>query len=186
MRAHGIDRVLFITTLLLVAVGLFIVASASSGLSMKQFGTPYYFFIHQLAAGAGVGALLLFAALRIPYQRWKSFAPFFLIVSVFFMALLFVPAFGISRGGAVRWLNLVFFSFQPSEILKFSFLLYLVSWLAAKKKDVRTVSLGLMPFLLMVGFSGAFLVLEPDIGTLGVLSFTSAFLFFSAADDLLI
>ena len=178
MRAHGVDRILFITTLLLVAVGLFIVASASSGLSMKRFGTPYYFFIHQLVAGAGIGIFLLFGAQHIPYKYWKSFAPFFLIASIFLMALLFVPTFGITHGGAVRWLDFGLFSFQPSEILKFSFLLYLASWLAAKKKEVRTMSFGLVPFLLMIAFSGAFLIFEPDVGTLGVLSLTSAFLFF--------
>ena len=178
MRAHGVDRILFITTLLLVAVGLFIVASASSGLSMKRFATPYYFFIHQLVAGATIGVFLLLGAQHISYKHWKSLAPVFLIASVFLMALLFVPKFGISHGGAIRWLDFSLFSFQPSEILKFSFLLYLVSWLAAKKKEVRTMSFGLVPFLLMIGFSGTFLILEPDIGTLGVLSLTSAFLFF--------
>lgn len=178
MRAHGVDRIFLITALLLVAVGLFIVASASSGLSMKRFGTPYYFFIHQLVAGAGIGAFLLFVVQRVPYKHWKSFAPALLIASVFLMALIFVPKFGMSHGGAIRWLDFGLFSFQPSEILKFSFLLYLASWLAAKKKEVRTMSLGLIPFLLMVGFSGTFLILEPDIGTFGVLSLTSAFLFF--------
>lgn len=178
MRAHGVDRILFITTLLLVAVGLFIVASASSGLSMKRFGTPYYFFIHQFVAGAGIGAFLFFATQRVPYKQWRSLAPVLLIASVFLMALLFVPKFGVSHGGAIRWLDFGLFSFQPSEILKFSFLLYLASWLAAKKKEVRTMSLGLIPFLLMIGFSGTFLILEPDIGTLGVLSLSSAFLFF--------
>lgn len=178
MRAHGVDRILFITTLLLVAVGLFIVASASSGLSMKRFGTPYYFFIHQLVAGAGVGMILLFAAKHIPYKYWRSLAPALLIASVFLMALLFVPKLSISHGGAVRWLDLGVFSFQPSEMLKFSFLLYLTSWLAAKKKEIGTMSFGLMPFLLMMGFGGTFLILEPDVGTLGVLLLTSAFLFF--------
>ena len=178
MRVHGVDRILFITTLLLVAVGLFIVASASSGLSMKRFGTPYYFFIHQLVAGAGIGILLLFGAQYVSYKHWKAFAPALLIASVFLMALLFVPKFGIIHGGATRWLDFGLFSFQPSEILKFSFLLYLTSWLAAKKKELRTMSLGLIPFLLMIGFSGTFLILEPDIGTLGILSLTSAFLFF--------
>lgn len=178
MRAHGVDRILFITTLLLVAVGLFIVASASSGLSMKRFGTPYYFFLHQLVAGAGIGVFFLLAAQHIPYKYWKSLAPPLLIASIFLMALLFVPTFGVSHGGAVRWLDFGLFSFQPSEIFKFSFLLYLASWLAAKKKEVRTMSFGLVPFLLMIGFSGAFLILEPDVGTLGVLSLTSAFLFF--------
>lgn len=178
MRAHGVDRILLITTLLLVAVGLFIVASASSGLSMKRFGTPYYFFIHQLVAGAGIGVVLLFITQQIPYKYWRTLAPVLLVASVFLMALLFVPLFGISHGGAVRWLDMRLFSFQPSEMLKFSFLLYLTSWLAAKKKEISTMSFGLMPFLLMIGFSGVFLILEPDVGTLGVLSLTSAFLFF--------
>ena len=132
MRAHGVDRILFMSTFLLVAVGLFIVASASSGLSMKRFATPYYFFIHQLVAGAGIGAVLLFGTQYIPYKHWKTFAPALLIASVFLMALLFMPQFGINHGGATRWLNFGFFSFQPSEILKFSFLLYLASWLDRK------------------------------------------------------
>ncbi|MEK7480743.1 MAG: putative lipid II flippase FtsW [Patescibacteria group bacterium] len=178
MRTHGADRILLVTTFLLVAVGLFIVASASSGLSLKEFGTPYYFFIHQLVAGAGVGLSLLFVMRMIPFQRWKRVAPFLLIGSIFLMALLFIPGIGIAHGGATRWVDAKFFTFQPSEILKFTFLLYLASWLAAKKKEIGTMHLGLMPFLVMMGFAGAFLVLEPDVGTLGVLSLSAAALFF--------
>lgn len=179
MRAHGSDRILLIVTMLLVAVGLFIVASASSGLSLKRFDTPYYFFIHQLVAGAGLGFIFLFITQAIPYQRWKHIAPALLIGSIALMALLFVPGLGVAHGGATRWLEVGgFFTFQPSEILKFTFILYLASWLAAKKKEVGTMSFGLIPFLIMTAFAGAFLILEPDIGTLGVLSLSAAALFF--------
>lgn len=93
---------------------------------------------------------------------------------------MFVPQLGLEHGGAKRWLILGFLSFQPSELLKFSFVVYLSSWLSKKQKEVSSFKTGFFPFLVIVSFVALTLVLQPDIGTLGVISITAAIMFFLA------
>lgn len=72
------------------------------------------------------------------------------------------------------------FSFQPSELLKFGFLVYLSSWLAARKEEVSSFKFGFLPFLIIVAFVAALLIAEPNISTLLVIGFTAVAIFYIA------
>jgi cell division protein FtsW len=91
--------------------------------------------------------------------------------------LVFEPHLGFGYGGARRWINLGPITFQPSELLKFSFIVYLASWMSARKNDIKSFRFGLLPFLVIVAFVGFVLIAEPDIGTLGVIAITSSLMF---------
>lgn len=177
-RRRRVDRVLLFSTMLLLVIGLFVLASASFTVSELRFGTPYFYFRHQLIYGVLTGLLLMFFAARIHYRTWRRFALPLVILSLGLLLMVFLPNIGIEYGGARRWISVGSFSFQPSEILKFTFVVYLAAWLDIRKKEVASLALGLAPFLFMVSFVGFFFLLEPNIGTLGVVSITSLFLFF--------
>lgn len=176
-RRQSYDPVFFLLAMLLVGFGLLALASASMGISAAEFGHPYYYLLHQIAFGFLPGMLGLFVVSKIPYQTWRRYAPLLLVVSLVLMFLVFVPFIGLSHGGARRWILLGPVSFQPSEFLKFSFIIYLAAWLETRTRDIHSLSGGLMPFLIMSGFVASFLVLQPDIGTLGVLLLTAVGLF---------
>ena len=177
-RAKRADRVLLLSTMLILVVGLFILASASFGVSELRFGTPYFYFRHQVIYGVLTGFLLMFFAARFHYRTWRRLAVPLMIFSLGLLLLVLFPNIGIEYGGAKRWLGIGPFSFQPSEIVKFTFIVYLAAWLDIRKKEVGSLSTGLAPFLFMIGFVGFFFLLEPDIGTFGILSISSLFLFF--------
>lgn len=101
-----------------------------------------------------------------------------MILSFLLLALLFIPQLSYSFGGARRWLKLGPISIQPSEILKLGFIAYLASWIDARRQEVGSVSYGLIPFTLMLAIVGIFLVMQPDIGTLGVIVATAGLLYF--------
>jgi len=175
---RGVDKTLFWTIAFLLLAGLITLGSASVPISIKHFGHAYYYLLRQIILGVGVGGILFYLGLRAPLALFQKYAFVILVAAMFLVALVFVPGIGFSAGGARRWILIGPLSFQPSEMLKFAFVLYLSAWLQAKQKNVGDAWLGLAPFLLMVSLVGSLLVAEPDFGTLGVLIFTSFALFF--------
>ena len=180
MRNKNYDKVFLITVCLMILAGLFILVSASMGLLSREGASFSSIVIKQMALGLGPGIVLFLIASRIHYKKWKRFALPLFIFSFLLMLLVFEPHLGFSHGGAKRWISLGSFTFQPSEILKFAFIIYLASWLSSRKDDVKSFKFGFLPFLIITGFVGALLVLEPDIGTLGVIAITAALMFFVA------
>ena len=174
----AVDRPLLYATFALLIGGLLILSSASMVASQQNFGTIGYFVLRQLLFGGGLGmaALLLFS--RIKYRFWKKAALPLMMLSFVLLALLFIPELSYSVGEARRWLSLGFLSFQPSEILKLAFVVYLASWLDERRQDVASVSYGMIPFIIMLSIVGIFLLMQPDLGTMGVIVVTAGILYF--------
>lgn len=176
--AHTVDKSLFGMTLAFLVGGILILGSASMVLAYKNLGSIMGYALRQLAIGGGVGCIAMAATSRIPYRMWRRLALPLLLISFVCLALLFVPQLRFSFGGAARWLKIGPFSFQPSELLKIAFIIYLASWLDARRRDVASVSYGMIPFALMVSVVGVFLIMQPDIGTLFVVVVTAGLLYF--------
>lgn len=182
-RVHAPDYKLFAITGILILIGIFMVASASPGVGASRFGETYFFLKSQLI-GVAVGGAGLLAGWRIKYTMWKRLAPLILMGSLFLMALVFVPGIGLELKGASRWIQLGQITFQPAEIIKLSFIVYIAAWLDTKQKDVKKFSTGFLPFLVMLSVVSFFFIRQPDIGTLGVLVLTATLLFFAGGGKL--
>lgn len=172
------DSIFVILSAVLLIFGLFILTSASLGISAARFGSPYYYILHQFIAGVIPGIILFYISSRIPYFYWRNYALTILLVAIFLTFLVFVPGIGFYHSGAKRWLSLGPASFQPSELLKFAYIIYLAAWLESKSKSIRSFKFGFLPFAIMTAFIASFLVLQPDIGTLIVLMAATLGLFF--------
>ncbi len=178
MKNHS-DRVLLGIAGILVLFGFFMLASAFLGPTAQKAETFWSALLRQIIIGLVGGGTLLFITTRIPYQFWKKIAlPLFLLT--FFFTILVFSSIGIEHGGAWRWIKLGSFTFQPSEFLKFGFLIYLSAWLASRKEDVSSFKFGLFPFLIMIAFVGVLLIAEPNISTLLVIALTAISLFYIA------
>lgn len=175
---RGIDKPLLYTTLILLIGGMLILASASMAIAQKNTGRAEYYALRQLLLGGVLGSIALFITQRIHYRIWKKFALPMMIVSISLLALLFIPEVSYSSGGARRWLLFGPLSFQPSEITKLAFLIYLASWLDARRKEIQSISYGLIPFTAMLGIVGVFFLMQPDLGTLGVIVTSAGMLYF--------
>lgn len=174
----SLDKPLLLSALALMAGGFLILGSASMALSYKNFGNISHYILRQIAFGGlgGIAALLITQA--IPYHKWRMLALPLMIVSFVLMALVFIPQLSYGYGGARRWLQLGIFSFQPSEILKLAFIVYLASWLEARRKEVSSLPYGILPFSLMLAIIGVFLIMQPDLGTMGVIVATAGMMYF--------
>lgn len=176
-----IDYFLLLTVFIISVFGLAILTSASFPASQEKFGESFYYLKRQIFFGILPGFFIGFLCFKLPLKFFKKRAPIFLLINIAILALVFIPGLGIKIGGAVRWLNLKFISFQPSEFLKITFILYLGSWLSARKeKKSKELSKTLFAFLIILGLISIFLILQPDVSTLIILIITALVMYFLA------
>ncbi len=174
------DPVLKGILVILIAAGFFILLSASIGLTAKRDLPPYYFVLRQLLTGGLIGFLGLALASRINYRRYRAWALWIFLLSIILTLLVFVPKIGLEFGGARRWISVGAFSFQPSEFLKFGYILYLSALFSAGRNEVKSLGGGFIPFVLITGLVGGLFILEPDIGSFGVAVLSGLLLFLVA------
>jgi rod shape determining protein RodA len=154
------DPGLWFSAGILVFIGFLAIFSATWSQQVKLGGDPFLFVKKQLLSllVAGFG-LLLFAYLD--YRHWKRLSVFFYFLTlVLLVAVLF---FGGRGQGAQRWLQFGFFSFQPSEISKFTILVALAAFLSERKKIKSFWEIG--GLLLLVGVPFLLVFKQPDLGT---------------------
>jgi len=108
-KEKQLDKKLLTVLFVLIVFGLIMIASAGISYSQSRFGDHYYFFKRQLMFGVFPGLIILFIAQKINYNFWKKISLPFFVVSIFLLALVFIPELGSKAYGASRWLKLGFF-----------------------------------------------------------------------------
>jgi len=158
-----IDFILLIATLALVGIGIVMVYSTSAIIAGDRFGDPYYFLKRQ-ALYAAVGFVLMIVMMFFPYGILRRFAYSVLIFSILILIVVLIPGIGHRTGGAMRWLKIQSFSFQPSEFAKLGLVIFLAYLLAKKEEKIRSFSFGFLPPVLLSGLIIALVMKEPDFG----------------------
>lgn len=194
------DYPLAIVVAALLILGILVLASVSAVFSQEKFGKTTYYLSHQIIYGLFLGIFLGFIAFKIPLSWFRKWAWLLVLLNLILMILVFIPGIGVVSGGASRWLNLGFASFQPSEFLKLSFILYLSAWLvrrtippkfclakfgrARKNPRIKNKTGFTLPFLIVVGVIAFLLSCQSDISTLGVIIGVALLMYFSVITPL--
>jgi len=178
------DYYILLLAIVLTGIGLLAVYSASFAIGYSDFHNVNYFIDKQLiSAGAGLVLLALFA--RLDYRVLQRFSPAIMLLSLITLLVVLVPHVGVRSNGADRWIALgPLPPIQPSEFAKLAMIIYIAAWLSAKGKQVQQFSLGVVPFVMMVGLVGGLIMLEPDMGTAIVVTLTTMTMFFVAGASL--
>lgn len=174
---HAPDHGLIFITFGIIIFGLISLSSASSVVGYDKFGDAYYYIKHQLF-GLGIGLIAFWFLSRINYHYWRKYAFIFLIFSIVLLILVFIPGLSANYGKARSWINVFGYSLQPSEFVKLSFLLYLSAWLEIRKEQLGELARGIGSFIFILGSIALLMVLQPDIGTLSIISITSLIVYF--------
>jgi len=183
VRAHAPDYLLLTAVLVLSIIGLIAVYSSSYALGEREFGDANY-FVKRQGAFLIIGIVLMFVAMRFPYRALRNLSPLIMLGAV--VSLMAVLLIGLESNGAQRWIELPgsLPPLQPSELAKFAVLIYMAAWLSAKGHVIHDVSLGVIPFVGMVGLVGALLLAQPDLGTAIMIAAITGTLFFVAGAKL--
>jgi len=161
----------------LLIFGLLCLLSASMILAKNQYNDPYYYLKQQLLKGVLIGGIGFFAASRLPYRYYKKWAPLFFVVAIILTILLFTPL-GMEFNNARRWLKLGPFIFQPNEILKIAFIIYLSTWLSQKNIPQKNSFITVIAFLIFLGVVGVLMIAQPATSSFFILSATALIIYF--------
>ena len=168
----GFDQSLMWVVVTLLAWGLVMVYSASIAMpDNPRFGKishTHFLVRHVFSLVMGfVAALLTF---QVPMAVWNRHARWLFLASLALLILVLVPHVGTSVNGARRWLSLGIINFQPSELAKFSVLIYAADYMCRKMAVKESFFRAVLPMGVAVGMVGALLLAEPDMGAFMVIA----------------
>ncbi|MBN1686542.1 MAG: putative lipid II flippase FtsW [Spirochaetales bacterium] len=171
---------LFLGLLLLLAgAGLVAVFSSSYYYAEKLTGDSGYFFkkhLWQLSLGGGCA----YIASRLSVEIIRKLTPVLLFFSFLLVCLTFVPGIGTQLQGAKRWFIIFGQSFQPSELVKLSLILYLASIFAKKEDRMGDFFNAVLPPLLVVVAFAGLIYLQNDFSTAVFVLLVAFIMFFVA------
>lgn len=163
----------------LVVAGMLMVYSTTFDLGVLVHDEATYYFKRQLVA-LGVGLLGIAILVSVDYhtlRRWSVPLLFGTVIMLIVVLLFGERIFGARRG-------LIGGSIQPSELAKLTVILYIAHWLSTKGDRIKDLTYGLLPFSIISGAVCALIVLQPDVGTSGLIAVIALALFFIAGADL--
>ena len=159
----SMDLPFLLLTLLLTAIGLVMLFSASFPSALYESGDATYYVKKQAVfAVVGVAAMLFVGNLN--YQRFSGAAKLLMGASLFLLILVIIPGVGITVNNATRWLGIEgVFTFQPSEIAKLAVIVYFADSISKKKEKMSELRDGLMPYAPMLLCFALLMMLEPHL-----------------------
>lgn len=172
-----IDFLLLAVVVVLTFFGLLMIYDASSFVAFKDFGNKYHYIKDQFL-WVGLGFLFLTLFSFFDYHKLYNLAIPLLFGAIIFLVLVLIPGIGVRVLGASRWINTGFFLFQPAEFVKLVFAIYLSAWFSTKEKG-RFIA-----FMSLLGLVFMLIMLEPDMGTAGIVLFEALVVYFLSGGNI--
>jgi len=160
------SRLITVVTAVLVVFGLAAVYGASSLVTTGGGGQVGSSFALRQAVGAVVGGLLATILARVDYQKWRRWAWPLLGTTAFLLLIPLLPfthPISPTINGARRWVSLGVLSLQPSELAKFSVVVWCAMLAAKKGEQLRSFRFGVLPFLVILVPVIGLIFLEPNL-----------------------
>ena len=169
------DKALLASILTLLIFGWLMSFSAS----LAYFSSYSFFFKQTVFICAGLFAGLII--LNTPISTLQKYSiPLFILSLILLTVVFFPPPIGHTVNGSTRWINFVFFKFQPSELMKLSMVLFMAGFLIRQEKDIRKPWKGFLKTLVIIGIADALLLLETDFGATLIISLTALAMLYAA------
>lgn len=160
--------------LALVGFGCLMVYSASFYSANYHYGNKYFFLIKQLLGVVmGIFAMIFFT--YFDYHLLKKYRWWIIGGTFILLALVFVPGLGMESYGAKRWVSILGFSLQPSEVAKFALVIFTASYMSDNHDKIKTFK-GLLPVLIVGGLMCILIMLEPSMSVTMCIAFVTLFM----------
>ena len=173
------DKALLSAILMLIIFGWIMMLSAS----LAYFDSYTYFYKQTLFIFMGLSAGLI--TLNTPISVLQKYSIPLFILTIVLLAVVFLPSpIGHSANGSTRWINFVYFKFQPSELMKLSMVLFMAGFLIRQEKDLRKPWMGFLKTLLIIGIADLLILFETDLGATLIISLTALAMLYAAGSYL--
>ena len=169
-----LDVILLIVVICLTIFGVIMVFSASYYSTISGSGDPYVYLFRAMR-WAIIGTVIMIASSFVPYRVFYKLAPLIAVISVFLLAILYIPGVGVERGGSTRWLGVgEELTFMPGEFAKFAVIVF-VAWFYTKYVDrTKQFIRGFLPMLVLIGIYFILIYKEPNLSTAIIVVLTMA------------
>lgn len=172
------DVTILTVATVLLAIGVIMVYSASSIAAEQDYGDSFYFLKRQIAWSV-IGLVAMMVCSRVDYWLLHRYSRPILMVAVALLGLVLIPGIGHVSHGARRWIGFGGLAFQPSELIKLAFTVFLASYLSERPERATRIRGLIVPGFLLVMCFGLILM-QPDLGTAIALAGTCAVVLFAA------
>lgn len=174
------DTGFIVSILLLLGLGLVTLYASSVSYASRAFGEPLYFIKRQLlSCGVGIFLLILFSLIDLDFIR--KLLPYICIGAFVLCILTFIPGIGVERNGARRWIKMpVLGSFQPSEFVKFTVILFLANLFDKKHSRMDDASVSIVPAIIGLFAYVLIVFLQDDFSTAFFIMLIGLSIFFIA------
>lgn len=159
------------STFVLLATGVIMVYSASVAYADREMNNSVYFLVRH-AASAILGLVLMAFTMRTRVRWWEKAGPYLLLIGIVALSVVLLPGIGAHVNGSSRWIRLGIFNVQPSEFMKLFAVVYVAGYLVRKQEALKNFTQGIVMVSLVVAVIGALLLMEPDMGSLVVITVT--------------
>ena len=167
MNTNKNDLLVILPLIFLLGLGLIMVSSSSIYIADDMKSNPFYFAERQFIFMA-IGLMVLLLFLVIPSQFLYKSDWIFLLVSILFLIALFIPEVGTRVNGSLRWIKMGPINIQPSEICKFSLILYISGYSVRRMTEINSLRSFLKPLLLLFVIS-CLILIQPDLGSVAII-----------------
>ena len=138
--------------------------SSSNIWALYKFNDSLYYLKHQ-GLFFIIGLIAMFVVSKIDYKLYLKYSNKIFLLSLILLVLVLIPGIGQVRNGSRSWFGIGSFGFQPSEIAKIALIIFVSKYLANNEKEVKTITKGVFPILLIIFLFFGLIMLEPDFGT---------------------
>lgn len=176
-REDSIDYSLLVIIFMLLTFGLVMVFSASSANAHYAYGDATYFFKRQLI-WAVTGVVIMLIVSKFHYKNLERYANLIYLVTI--VMLLFVFIIGKEINGAKRWLGIGSLTFQPSEFVKISLVMFLAKNISEHPQRINQLKDGYIRYLAIIGLTAGLVLLQPHMSGAMVIAISACIVLFAA------
>ena len=159
------------SSFVLLAVGVIMVYSASVAYADQKMGNSAYFLMRHVGYTI-LGLLFMAFTMRTRVRWWEKAGPALLLIGIVALFVVLLPGTGEPANGSKRWIRLGIVNLQPSEFMKLFTVVYVAGYLVRKQEALGNFTQGIVMVSLVVAVIGALLLMEPDMGSLVVITMT--------------
>lgn len=159
-----VDYLLLFGIIMISIFGVVMIYSASYVWAEYKFHDPLKFAKTQFLFLV-VSYILIFFSLKIPYQKYLSYANLIFFICFILLILVLIPGIGTVRNGSRSWFGIGGFGIQPSEFTKLGMIIFTSKYLAYNEKILKNIKSGVLPILGVLMLVFGLIMLQPDFGT---------------------
>lgn len=159
---------LIVTFILLLATGIVVLYAASFYNAQDKDGSAFSEVLSQFM-GIGLGAVAMIVIGRLDYRVFKKrwLAGGLVALSVVFLILVAIPGIGRMINGSRRWLRIGPIGFQPSELAKYSTIIFMAAIMSRRELNIHRFFKGLVPLFIVPGLMFILILMQPNLSTAG-------------------